>query len=144
ARIAHEVNDPSASTQLESLLDASPAIAQQARLLLCQRALDETCLQTQSADDPLTRARIERLHADILAAEDQYVPAGIHLNNALNIYRQHYYRPGIAAVHETRAEHEVANYDNAAAIASLRRALYLRLWIHDGVHAAKVLRRLAE
>lgn len=144
ARIGHEMDDPSVEEQLERLLDASPAIAQQARLLRCQRTLDKKCLQTLSSDDPLTRARIERLHAEVLAAQGHYTQAETHLENAQNIYRAHYYRPGIAAVYETRAAHQAVNGDNTSATASLRRALYLRLWIHDGVHATSVLQRLAD
>lgn len=144
ARIRHEKNDESVDQQLEQLLDASPAVAQQAQVLLCQRALSAECVSALSSSNPLTHARIERLRADVLAVGNEHAQARVHLDNALNIYRDHYYRPGIAAVYETQAEHNAAAGDTAAATASLRRALYLRLWIHDGVHAARVLQRLAE
>ena len=59
------------------------------------------------------------------------------------MYRARAFRPGIASVHASLAELAEQRGEPAAAIAHLERALYLRLWIRDRVHAAALIDRLA-
>lgn len=147
ARLAVRRNAPDARERLAALRGASAPVAAQAQLVECTlevRAGNTACIDGLHASGSLARARIERLRSEAAMRRGELDTANAHLDNARSIYRAAFYRPGLAAVHEQRAQVQLAADDRTGAIASLQRALYLRLWMHDRVHAAGVLERLAE
>lgn len=71
--------------------------------------------------------------------EDNRIVVTLRIREQLHpLYGEHYYRPGIAAVHETRAQHQVANGDNAAVIASRRRLVLVVMDLRWSPHSARV------
>src|SRR5690606_41080862 len=64
------------------------------------------------------------------------------VQGAVFIYRREGYRPGLACVHEALAEERLQQGAEVEARQHMERALYLRLWINDAVHARRVLERL--
>lgn len=146
ARIRIESDPGSARRMLENLT-ATPGIAVHAQMLLCELAIangDTACASELPGGDVRDNARAEQLRARAAMAEGDEAAAADHLERALNIYRVLAYRPGIAAVHEGSAALATRMNDREASVEHLERALYLRLWIRDRVHAMEDLARLQE
>ena len=91
--------------------------------------------------DDLDQARLERLQA--LAASDPANAAGLYAS-ALHRYQQHYYRPGIAAVHEEWGASLLSQQKWAEAREHLQRALDIRLWMYDGSRSARILTQMQQ
>lgn len=91
--------------------------------------------------DDLDLARLERLQA--LTASDAANAAGLYAS-ALHRYQLHYYRPGIAAVHEEWGTLLLSQQKWAEARDHLQRALDVRLWMYDGSRSARLLTQMAQ
>ena len=91
--------------------------------------------------DDLDQARLERLQA--LTASDPSNAAGLY-SSALHRYQLHYYRPGIAAVHEEWGTLLLSQQKWAEAREHLQRALDVRLWMYDGSRSARILSEMQQ
>jgi uncharacterized protein HemY len=91
--------------------------------------------------DDLDQARLERLQA--LTASDAANAAGLYAS-ALHRYQLHYYRPGIAAVHEEWGTLLLSQQKWAEAREHLQRALDVRLWMYDGSRSARILTQMQQ
>ncbi|HSN18955.1 MAG TPA: hypothetical protein VLV87_12200 [Gammaproteobacteria bacterium] len=91
--------------------------------------------------DDLDQARLERLQA--LAASDSGNAASLYAS-ALHRYQLHYYRPGIAAVHEEWGALLLSQQKWAEARDHLQRALDIRLWMYDGSRSARILTQMQQ
>lgn len=148
ARLAME-NEPSTARKLlNTLSDAmTPSVVAQVRLLSCElemRQGETNCATNLAADGLAMTARIAHLQARAALQRGDLEAASVQLESALDIYRSLAFRPGIAAVHESSGDLAMQTDKREVAKEHLERALYLRLWIRDRVHAAEVLTRLAE
>lgn len=145
ARLAMD-DDPARTRRLlNGLAEAGPAISAQTRLLLCELDLREgetRCAEALGADDTRTRARILHLQARAAMQRGEHETARGLLEHALRVHRALAFRPGIAAVHATLAELALGSGDRESAQWHLERALYLRLWVQDRVHAAEIVAEL--
>jgi tetratricopeptide (TPR) repeat protein len=132
--------------------DVGPRFVLSARLELAKLALaaDESGggwaaqrapLAAAVDDDgrPNPRARLLRLDAEAARKQGQLDDAYGKLAAALAIYQAGAYRPGIAATHEELAAVARARDEDAAARDHYQRALTIRLWMSDRVHAAEVV-----
>ncbi|HEX7047653.1 MAG TPA: hypothetical protein VF275_08805 [Gammaproteobacteria bacterium] len=148
ARLAMEDDPANARKLLSTLGDAmTPSVATQARLLLCELEMlqgETDCAASLTADGPSTTARIAHLQARAALQRGDLEAANVKLERALDIYRSLAFRPGIAAVHESSADLAMQANKREVAKEHLERALYLRLWIRDRVHAAEILAQLAQ
>lgn len=91
--------------------------------------------------DDLDQARLERLQA--LTASDATNAASLYAS-ALHRYQLHYYRPGIAAVHEEWGTLLLSQQKWAEAREHLQRALDVRLWMYDGSRSARILSQMQQ
>lgn len=91
--------------------------------------------------DDLDQARLERLQA--LTASDATNAASLYAS-ALHRYQLHYYRPGIAAVHEEWGALLLSQQKWAEAREHLQRALDVRLWMYDGSRSARILSEMQQ
>ncbi|HEX6928614.1 MAG TPA: hypothetical protein VF267_05160 [Gammaproteobacteria bacterium] len=147
ARLAMPGDAATARRLLDRLSgSASQPVAAQALLLLCEldmRRGETGCASNLAADNEQTAARIAHLQARAAMMRGERETAKTLLEHALAIHRARAFRPGIAAIHETRAELAMLSGDREAAREHLERALYLRLWIRDRVHSAEIATQLA-
>lgn len=142
ARLAME-REPARAEDLLAGLQGT-ALAAQARLLLCEMEIrrDETrCAMALSGEG---NGNVLHLQARAAMRDREQETAALLLQRALDAYRARAFRPGIASVHASLAELAEQSGDRAAAVEHLERALYLRLWIRDRVHAATLVDRLAK
>ncbi|HEY1991277.1 MAG TPA: hypothetical protein VGH71_02365 [Gammaproteobacteria bacterium] len=139
--------DPAAAVAvLDPLLTDSAAGAEVQRAALFART--QAAFDSKAADatqwltklgkgrDDLDQARLERLQA--LTATDPTNAASLYAS-ALHRYQLHYYRPGIAAVHEEWGALLLSQQKWAEAREHLQRALDVRLWMYDGSRSARIL-----
>lgn len=147
-----QTQDPAtAIAVLEPLLTASAAGADVQRAALFART--QAAFDAKAADaaqwlaklgkgqDDLDQARLERLQA--LTASDPGNAAGLYAS-ALHRYQMHYYRPGIAAVHEEWGALLLSQQKWAEAREHLQRALDVRLWMYDGSRSARILTEMQQ
>lgn len=148
ARLAVPSDPQAAHRAFNALIaDAAPAIAAQARLALCEMEVrhgETRCAASLAADDPLTNARIAHLGSRASMQDGELDAARAKLGRAWGLYHALAFRPGVAAVHESGAQLALMNGETKRAQEHFERALYLRLWIRDRVHAAGILAKLAE
>lgn len=152
AYAALQSQDPASAIALvEPLLSDSAAGAEVQRAALFART--QAAFDSKAADAPqwlaklgkgqddLDQARLERLEA--LTASDGSNAESLYAS-ALHRYQLHYYRPGIAAVHEEWGALLLSQQKWAAARDHLQRALDVRLWMYDGSRSARILMQMQQ
>jgi len=127
--------------ELAALPGRTGALAALIECDLAMQAGDE-CLPRPIEGDPLLQARLYQLQGGASFRAGRNEEGLRRLQAALSIYRSEGYRPGLASVHEALAEARLQQGAEDEARQHLERALYLRLWINDAVHARRVLERL--
>ncbi|HET7651349.1 MAG TPA: hypothetical protein VFL15_11690 [Gammaproteobacteria bacterium] len=151
-------DDNAALTRLDTLLNTSNTpdnVTQSALFARTQVAFDLDAADSaqwlgklgSSLDKrggALVESRYQRLQALAARKQGDVKHAAALYENALQGYRDVYYRPGIAATLEEWAGMSAAGQQWASARDRLRRALDIRLWLYDRNHAEKDLEKLAE
>ncbi len=148
-----EANYSRALLALESLLVApqtgslrDAVLLERARLAGLQKTpirpwLEE--LGDVSDQAPRIQASRERMLARAAQESGNTAEQEAHLNAALELYRQAFYRPGIAATHSALGDYATQQREWQQADEHYRIALDIQLWMHDQVHAQQSLRALA-
>ncbi|MDX1443259.1 MAG: hypothetical protein R3270_05685 [Gammaproteobacteria bacterium] len=151
ARLKASMSDGSEAARkaVATLLDREDAIGEAARILDCREQLrlgDGSCVSTLQPASRLGKARVLRLRAEAQLNETNIEEALRFNQEALQLYREAHYRPGIASSLQERADilsQSGEAGDRSTARDLLVRALDIRIWLRDRVHAARVTDRLA-
>lgn len=143
----------SAQQGLESLLAGLPpgalrdtVLLERARLAALQKTPISPWLeQLGDVSKQLPRIQASQRRMLALAAQESGDPAAqkSHLLAALELYRQAFYRPGIAATHAALGDFASRQQEWQQAHEHYRIALDIQLWMHDQVHARQSLQALA-
>lgn len=128
---------------LNELVHVEGTAGSHARVLRCEMALTtgySDCIsRLESEPGSLLHARILLLQARAARIQHDLQAAAGYLQQAHAIYRDHRYRPGLAAFYEAAAYLSGQRDHDGEAREQLMRALYLRLWMRDQAHAMELL-----
>lgn len=144
ARLLAAQDVAAAREQLRELASLPGRTGALAALVECELALQsgEDCMQRPVEGGPLIEARLRQVQAGASLRAGRNEEGLRRLETALSLYRGEGYRPGIASVHEALGEVRLELGERDEARWHFERALYLRLWINDAVHARAVLEKL--